>query len=721
MVTGSTRRGTLKRNRRAREQDLALVMGNDPARAIIELVTNADDAYDAIPKGPRRKIRIEVERHRSTPTIIRVRDRANSMGLFEAEERLGEEGGRTSGFESGADRRGLLGRGAKDVVHFGPVEWDLKTPTGEHSVFRLLYNGASDQDWESEPLGRSDPKNHGTDVTLEIEKPFSVPLHENLLQSLSRNYAMRPILLNRKNREVVLVDRGQNLQNRLVYEPPAGTPLLENETVEIPGFPGIIATINLTELAESADDGRSREFWLHSLLITSGRAAYDVFEGKFRQEPWRNFLGKLWGTVDVPGINQLIREFDDRAESGEDPDASNPGLVRDQEHPFAAALTRAIEEVVKPHLDRIRWEQEESRTPVSPQTRRRNEALGRLFGRLLDEEEHGVDGGSGARDTMPPLGLSIIPGSRVVPADAPAWVTIRYRAEPDQAPSEVPEVDLVITDEQKTVNASLELLPRSGYFSRGYNLGAPADGDISSLSATLNGYEADCIVEWQQTQIEPVTAFEFEHSRYSVKDGQTRMLRLLAVWDIVSSGNNVLEIQMLGSPNVTQARGAGDVQSYPRRDCAMWEIEVRGWGIGSAATLTARLGAADASAQISVNASGAGDLKIEIENHQIPQCAWMSSDGSKLVINASSPSIARYLGDPDQNWPGQEGLHFRTMLAEIATQTVARHVVQSRHQQGREDVYTVFGQHMRLVEKWLPRVHNTLVPTQELRSLPNAN
>ena len=58
---------------------------------------------------------------------------------------------------------------------------------------------------------------------------------------------------------------------------------------------GSFATFDLTELVESVDDGKPREFWNHSLIIISGRAAYDIFEGKFRREPWRNFLGKTVG------------------------------------------------------------------------------------------------------------------------------------------------------------------------------------------------------------------------------------------------------------------------------------------------------------------------------------------------------------------------------------------------------------------------------------------
>ena len=726
MVENATRRGTLERTRRAREQDLALVMGNDPLRAIIELVTNADDAYEAMLKGPRRKIRVEVERHRGSPTIISVRDQAESMTRTQAEERLGKEGGRTSGFERGDDRRGLLGRGAKDIVHFGRVEWDLKTRAGEHCVFRFLYKEGMEQDWESEALGTVDRKRHGTDAILHVQQQFRVPNHDNVAQNLTRHYAMRPILQDRRNRDVIVVDKGQGTQERLVYEPPSGTLLAEKEKVEILGYRGQFATFDLTELVESVDDGKPREFWNHSLIIISGRAAYDIFEGKFRREPWRNFLGKLSGTVNVPGINQLIRDFDDREELGENPDPSNPvrllkrdrtGLVREHEHPFMAALTKTIEELVQPHLDRMGREYEESRTPISERTRQRNIALGRLFGRLLDEEEHGADGAGAQNGTLPPIGLSIIPGSRVVPADSPAWVTVRFRPDSETMPSPSPTVALVVTDEEKTIDESLDLVPRSGYFSRGYSLGARSDGEISSLTAKLDGHEADCIIEWQYKQSAPVADLTFEHANYSIKDGQSRTIRLLAPWEMVSTNDELPGIQLLGSSNITRVGQVGSFRHYEQRDCAMCDLEVKGRGIGSTAILIARLADTEVRTQLTVNAIGAGDLRIEIEKHSINQCAWMEDSGNKLVINANSPSIARYLGDPDRNWPGQEGIHFRTMLAEIATYTVARHVIQTRHQQGKEDVFAIFAQYSQLVEKWLPRVHSTLVPGSEINHL----
>ena len=165
------------------------------------------------------------------------------MSRVEAEERLGEEGGRTSGFEQGYHRRGLLGRGAKDIVHFGPVEWELRTEDGEHSVFRLLYDQAPLGKWRSEIVGKSDRRSHGTIVTLELQQRFSLPNHENLVRYLTRHFGMRLLLDRNNNREVRLIDRGQDRNTLLTYESPKGAQLARNEEIAIPGYPGQYATI----------------------------------------------------------------------------------------------------------------------------------------------------------------------------------------------------------------------------------------------------------------------------------------------------------------------------------------------------------------------------------------------------------------------------------------------------------------------------------------------
>src|SRR2546426_479865 len=106
---------------RAFKQDASNAMKGDIVRGLIELITNADDAYGDSTQG---KIRVEVEHRRGAPWQVVVRDRAKGMRKARMEEAIGEVGKRTSGFETGARVRGNLGRGAKDVAAFGPVTFE---------------------------------------------------------------------------------------------------------------------------------------------------------------------------------------------------------------------------------------------------------------------------------------------------------------------------------------------------------------------------------------------------------------------------------------------------------------------------------------------------------------------------------------------------------------------------------------------------------------------
>ena len=216
--------------KRSYQQDAENAMGAEPIRAIIELVTNADDAYQESFLHNRRnkkgKIRIELDRRRGgKPTILRVLDRAGGMTRLEMSERLGRLGGRTSGFEGGAERRGLFGRGAKDIVAFGRVYWESKR-NGEHTRFEIQNANQTRLD-ELPPV---EPRDMGTTATLEIQPRFRISQHATLLERLKRHYALRPILEDRQGREVTLNG------TKVVYEPPRGKLLVDRARLPIKGY-----------------------------------------------------------------------------------------------------------------------------------------------------------------------------------------------------------------------------------------------------------------------------------------------------------------------------------------------------------------------------------------------------------------------------------------------------------------------------------------------------
>lgn len=273
---------------RAKRQDAELAMGSDPINAIVELVTNCDDAYLAMNSGRRDKIRIEVERHRGAPTKITVKDRAEGMSEQELEHRLTKLGQRTSGFETGAERRGLFGRGAKDIVHFGRARWE-SAKNGRRSYLELpeRFTGKA----EVGALGKVESGRHGTETTLYVQPRFRVPRHESLAQKLRNHYALRPILLDEKGRAVALADPSQERSDKIRFERPKAK-LVEKAEFPVPGYEGQSVGLELYEASEPlSEEGEDREYWRHSILIKSSRAAYEIFDGgKFSREPYASHL-----------------------------------------------------------------------------------------------------------------------------------------------------------------------------------------------------------------------------------------------------------------------------------------------------------------------------------------------------------------------------------------------------------------------------------------------
>lgn len=102
-------------------------------RALIELITNCDDAYSRSRKsGP---ISIEVHRFPGTdePTQIAVRDRATGLNRGEMEKNFIQLGGDRSGFADGEEVRGLFSRGSKDTAWFGETVFE-GIKGGEYTV-----------------------------------------------------------------------------------------------------------------------------------------------------------------------------------------------------------------------------------------------------------------------------------------------------------------------------------------------------------------------------------------------------------------------------------------------------------------------------------------------------------------------------------------------------------------------------------------------------------
>lgn len=707
---------------RAVRQDDADAMGSDIVRAIIEFVTNSDDAYERLGRARREKITVEVVRRRGVNSIVRVKDFAGGMTADEMERKLNEAGGRTSGFESGQAVRGLLGRGAKDTAHFGRVSW-----TSQKNGATTRYS-IDPQDRIHPVLERRLPpdqsfkRRDGTIVELLVDPRFSVAKHESLLESLRRHYALRPMLRDRTGREIRLSDGKRS--EKIVYHEPRGESLLENAPLQLGDqWPGG-ATLTLALAPESLDDGKGRERWSHSVLITDGRAGHDVFDGgRFARGADQMHLRQLFGTVNVPAIGELMRAYDDAEEIQAEHPASNPtpiitrgrrGLVGRSDHPFVDALYTALENAIEPFIERLRQEEEaKARPQQSKDLQRRLRAVGKLFDtEMARDDEEQFRGSAGGGETVE--GLRLIPPLRVVPPNAGASLTVSWHREADPAAA-VADVAL-IDEEGRRAPQRLILEQRSDHFSSALQVNGRTDGSRTRILASVGADTAWGEIEWRVRDVEPIAALMFDRDRYSIRDGGQRRVLLLAPWDDIANGSATPEIalQTPGGAGIVITSQDREFRYDEQRDAGVLTIRLSGSGVGAQARLDARLGLATATATATVTRTGASQIKIEGKDFDQAYRAMFDRANGTLFYNTAHPLVQRYLRQGRNDDYENESPLFRSLLAEILVAAFARERLQQRTERiGPSDLFADYEARM---SRLLVSVHKTLVPDAETRS-----
>jgi hypothetical protein len=217
-------------------QDAQDAMRGDVLRALIELITNADDAYN----GKGGEIFISL-REAETPFewVVSIHDKAGGLsaeGLKKAFSNLGDENQK---FAADQGTRGLFGRGAKDVAVFGKARFH-SIHSGKYSELQIL---PKESKWERNAIDLEPTKSNfselklnngesGLTAELYISKEYRVPSSADLIEKLESHVQLRE-LINRNT--VVLSDSRSKVEKRLVGLIPTGEKVLDIE-FPVPGY-----------------------------------------------------------------------------------------------------------------------------------------------------------------------------------------------------------------------------------------------------------------------------------------------------------------------------------------------------------------------------------------------------------------------------------------------------------------------------------------------------
>jgi hypothetical protein len=702
-------------------------MRGDIVRGIIELITNSDDAYG----DGDGKIRIEIDRHRGRPSLLVVKDRAGGMRASEMKEKIGGLGGRTSGFESGQDVRGNLGRGAKDLAAFGPVQFE-SISNQYYAKLLLEQDGTYDDPLEHKAtqLDRTRigvPRGNGTMVSVTVGERFKIPQHANLLAKLSSHFQLRDINSDPR-REATLVDLNSGKSEAVRYGKPSLAEIHSSD-LSVEGYPEAVTTLAIYRNHERYENGTSDTGRPEGLLIKGRRAIYENTLFCFESNPYAHWFS---GVVKCPYIDSIAAAFDSEHADAREHSAGNPmpiitrsrdGLEHD--HPFYKALAQEVEAVLGQIVREEEARAQSGSARESIRLRRTLDLLGRDLGKLIDADlreidEDGLGGtGTGGREET----LRVIPQSPVLYMGEAK--TLSVVAPRSLGATEVQvEVDPegVVELEDGPVVPLTEHPRRDDLLIGRVRLTPLIEEEETFLTVRLGDLEVTVLVEVRPEREDPEPtapdAFKFERERYQMTTGKRRMLRLLGPVDVVDEHGSTA-IVTSSSQEVVVMGGPMELDFDEDRLCYVATVSVDPRVLGAKAILTAALGTCQAECEVIVVQQETSGPSIEIvivDEAAGKYRARVERIGERTIIKilGGHPAIKRYLG-PGPEFPCQDTLQARAIVAEVIAGEAARMIMEKKFAvAGDLDGPAFYAEHTALLTKYLARCHKMMVSESEL-------
>jgi len=670
--------GRLEFTERAFAQDADQAMAGDIVRALIELVTNADDAYGEA-DGP---VVVDVVENEGEPTRVSVRDLATGLTPEELATCFGILGGVNRKFVEGVPNRGLLGRGAKDTATFGRTVFET-IKDGTYGRFELrrdtttvLHSEKATDEQHADleiPAGGS-----GLVATIHVEEPgIAIPRPHRLGDRLADHVQLRR--LNRERQVVLRWSRdGHPSPSQVVqWTVPPGEVLVDTE-IEIDGYDAT-AALTLVRMPTPADGGLN-PYSRHGIEIHGEKAAYDnTFFGEGSPETrW------IRGILHCPHIETLIRAFDD----DEGRDEKNPtrllrrdrdGLVTD--HPFTRALGAAVLTVLAPILEELK----PKRTAVGGGDRLREDldAAGRALARLLKDDLERIDedephrGGTGPTVANP---IVVIPPRLKVAPDSDRTLTVLVQ---DPALGDGALTASSNRAEHVEVVELTELRPHDVLAETSIANVRIRTGTLGSASVVVaipDGPSATCAISVQEVvppEVVPPDELEWKNQSMSVTVGKTRSVRLRAPATLAPGGRLACKITVDG--NAVSLRD--DQVELALVDDGWLEgtCTLTGETVNESVAITATGGSREAVGRVRVTRpSGFDGLLPEItilDEKRASLRGQMEEVDTGFVIEVYGrhPGLAEILGPrgDDGTYRHEQDRHVRVALAEVVASVIA--------------------------------------------------
>ena len=699
-------------SRRYKRQNMGRAMGRRIERGLVELITNSDDSYRDLEDTGEQvlgKIRVEIKRRRKgQPSTIKVRDKASGMNMREMYEKLGELGERTSGFERGKARRGVHGRGARDVAWFGTVHFEsIKDDEYNHLIippslrchFVEPYQRRATQEIRKE-LGIL--RGNGTVVTIDVEGWFRVPQHEKLLENFYCYYSLRDLFSNPK-REIMLVDLNRHKEDPLIYMYPLGEVVFDDD-IMIPDYPGVKAKLLLRKHSTpfQSDILPYRE----GVLVKSVAAIHDCTYFGLEGDP---FSWRFLGEVRCDFIDTLVREYDDRDDAN--PDCPNhpannlirlldplrsEGLIPD--HPFTEKLYGRCKQILKPLIEALKTAETPPKRSVTDENLNRkldslSKEISKVFEKKLQEMEDEVPPGlepMGWIDELP-VGLHIIP-----PEEEPIVVnepkTFSIKVKHYEALDESLPITIESSDANVNVRASPVYLRKLSEDKKAgattFTVESSKIGEEAVIEAHYDGYNNSVLVKVVEPPPPPTLpeGLSFDKPLYHLRINKEKTLTL---WLKTAKLETPTMAEITSDHPEIVIKGGGKCQLHETDTpgVLLGKCRIVGRRLKEKGNITAKVegfGFAQTCATVEERETRSG-VRLEFKPDEDDfgsvryKWGWGEENPYLLKIAANHPSIRRYLGEPTEDiYPGIDSPLYHAVLAEVIAEALAFRILEKQ-------------------------------------------
>ena len=360
--------------------------------AIVELLTNSDDAYKRLENKTKislGEIDIFMSReNKGSWKMLEVRDEAGGIsreGLNSATSFFAD----SNEYDEHKNVRGFFGRGLKETIVALGIGEVITIKDKKLNVVKIWNDSKTKKTYrhfiiENEEVTSATRKEYkikenGTLIRIKINNPkIKIPELKTLEQQLKKHISLRDIFSS-KNRDVKLtfkdIRRGTKHKFKIAYEFPESKKVL-NKKLNVPGYKEEIE-LRVYETNEKLEYKRHSAFNTAGILIKTKGAILDNQLFKFEND---NASHYFYGECISPKIDELLRTGDTSILN-----PSRSGI--EWSNDYSQLLMKTIERALDPLIEEKKKElAKKKKVKLSKENQKLFNELSKLFDNIFKEE-----------------------------------------------------------------------------------------------------------------------------------------------------------------------------------------------------------------------------------------------------------------------------------------------------------------------------------------------